>query len=1214
MRKLFRWASARIVAMLALMLPLAAMATAPTATAVWRSNLGQSYTIGGHTYTITPGTDNTVNLDGNLVIGGTTSGGVIALPSGVNKVSVLIKYKNLVGAPSGTPYTALATVKESGNYEPGLYADTDTYPAGLTLVGNFGTSNVYALSPTEPELVAGEGYFMFAYSAPEGTAGYTGSAVSSLTGGRNGNLHWSNNTINSVSIGGGHTTTVGIPWSGLEIEEVALFVGSYLSASDVAEYVFPTVTVDSAVTTMSALNTKVADLGNEFLYFSDAATVTLDEEPSAATTAYLQSANWNGTVLIKDEDKNNINPTLYGNKNSTLKLSGVKGFFYHARNDVNRQYLNTVTPAIELEDSDTEGREYGFYQANGYSFPGASNQFLVNTPELKGSGTLKCDSSGAGSTIKTLLIVDKWDAFTGKLNLSASAVWFGTGLPALDGTDDGLIVTGGVRLGSTIPANYSTWTVSGGYAGTVVQTTAATADEVSFFTASAWKGTCKLNWNATGKLDIVNYGNGNSVIEIPSTFSALPTQNGGTQAANVAAEVKVVGNWTVSDGWTDKTTTFAKLSGAGTLTVNGGSGGVGAAIPYTITRLEGFTGTLAGARGQFTIGTIVAADEPTPGAKLVSCTTSNEPVLDNTEVYYNNAKVDDIELEFKAGDGIYVADPTYVAYTVTVVRDYDDPSDPQSTYTETFTTNYFETINAAIATTPSPDKIYLIDSSIEAPAGWQKSLEDETYVLTPIPPVAYVDGMGSSNGYTDLSEALAAALASGTHSLYIVSSQTLETLTVPDGCTLTLSVPSALGGALDVSNIVVEAGASLQMATAVEAEYDVSGTLALNSGDFTGSSVDLAAVGATCTVRSGVTAPAIATSVADYEVKNDNGTYGIRLDKGWMYEDVNFQNYTGGWSNAVEYVGGKVVIEEANSFTNATPSAAGSTVTITMTLSFDGTNEEEVDLDAKAAVRLGTNGCFQVYTAVDGESPTKTWVDVTASGVTPEADQDYTFEFVLDCTDKTYTVALVDGNTKTPLQGENDQTEFDFANKYALGAADTIQQIDFIGAGTVTSIAGSYAEAQPPADEFNADETIGSVTLSAAQATWLNGQDNYAALSTKLATMTQKALDVAYLLNLDVTSEQYDGTYSFTVTKVEFGEDAMHNETVEVTVSLTRSGAFDGGINGTLKLQGCTVLGAGFTDLDEVAIVDADFSDGVTTKCTFLKGADPAEFYQAVIE
>ena len=73
MRKLFNWAAARLVAAFALALPLAAMA-APNATAVWRSNLGQSYTIGGDVYALKiygAGTDSAagiLNLDGTVTV------------------------------------------------------------------------------------------------------------------------------------------------------------------------------------------------------------------------------------------------------------------------------------------------------------------------------------------------------------------------------------------------------------------------------------------------------------------------------------------------------------------------------------------------------------------------------------------------------------------------------------------------------------------------------------------------------------------------------------------------------------------------------------------------------------------------------------------------------------------------------------------------------------------------------------------------------------------------------------------------------------------------------------------------------------------------------------------------------------------------------------------------------------------------------------------
>ena len=585
-----------------------------------------------------------------------------------------------------------------------------------------------------------------------------GTSIDALAGGQDTQGHWTDRTLKKLMIGG---DVSGKAWNGagFKIEEVALFVGSYLTAADVADYVFPTVTADAAITTMSALNAKVAALDNEFLYFSSAASVMLDEEPSDATKAFLRGASWNGTVSIKDQNVVNLDPTAYGNANSTLKLSGVSGHFGASK------YLNTATPAIELEDSETTDREYGFFASNGYSFYSQGVYYFVHTPELKGTGTYKANATGS----QALLVVDKWDNFTGKLDLAGKAVWFGTGAPAQNQETFALVKSGTVRLGSTIPANYATWNVPNGYEGTVRQTTAANSTETAFLTAAAWKGTCQIAFGHNGgPLDIVNYGNANSVIEIATALNAYPTQDGGSDGAEVAGEVKLSANWDINNGWTGEgyRTTFAKLSGSGTITVTGGSGGVGDPIPYTVTRLENFTGTIAGARGKFTFDTIVSSVEPTPGTKLVSVTTDNAPVLDDTTVLYNNV-AQDVELEFKAGDGIYVAEPDYVAYTVTKEWNYDDPQNPFPVDV----TNQFVSLEAALET--NPDKIYLIDSELEAPSGWVKSLEGETYVLTPIPPVAYVDGMSTANAYTNFSEALTVALASGTHSLYIVSSQTI---------------------------------------------------------------------------------------------------------------------------------------------------------------------------------------------------------------------------------------------------------------------------------------------------------------------------------------------------------------------------------------------------------------------------------------------------------
>ena len=624
---------------------------APTATAVWRSNLGQSYTIGGNTYGVTiPGNETkqagVLNADGTITVANEWTGfssPYIGLSSAnPTAVSMLVKFSGLSIPESDATGVCLAAMRDSSGNEVGAVVKASSTSLKAYYMGNTATTT------TEGDVTGGEnvmtqsGYMLFSYSTAGGVKIYVGSDIASLAGGAMGSYKYGSNTIERFSIGGDPAGKVYTP-SGMIIEEVALFVGSALTNTDVADYAFPTLDGETTALTMTELNTKIA--ADSKVFFTASPVVTLDVEPSDATKTYLQSTAWNGTVFIKDADKTDIVPTAYGNPNSTLKLSGVKGYF------AARQFNSSATPAIELEDSATEGRVYGLYLNNGYSFESQGAYYWTQTPELKGSGTLKADSSGAA----VLVVVDKWDNFTGKLELTNKAVYFGTGIPE---RAKNVVTAGTIKLNGTVPASIGTWTVGTAFTGSVLTlTTAANATTTAFLTDSTkWKGTCQLNWNHTSALDIVNYGNANSVVEIVSTFSAYPTKNGGSAAANLAAELKLSANWTVANGWDSMTTTFAKLSGTGNLIVNGASGG-STAIPYTITKIENFTGALGGARGQFTIGTIVASEEPVGGTKLVSLSNCTKtPVLNNTTVEYNGAAVEGITLEVKS-DGIYVAVP-----------------------------------------------------------------------------------------------------------------------------------------------------------------------------------------------------------------------------------------------------------------------------------------------------------------------------------------------------------------------------------------------------------------------------------------------------------------------------------------------------------------------------------------------------------------------------
>ncbi len=359
-----------------------------------------------------------------------------------------------------------------------------------------------------------------------------------------------------------------------------------------------------------------------------------------------------------------------------------------------------------------------------------------------------------------------------------------------------------------------------------------------------------------------------------------------------------------------------------------------------------------------------------------------------------------------------------------------------------------------------------------------------------------------------------------------------------------------------------------------------------------------------------------------YEILNNgDGTYTVRRNNGWMYAAPGYWDYTGTWTEGAALGDDKVTFSDGATYSNRTASA-GQLVTLEMTLSFDDVNDEDETVgDAKAAVKLATGG-FKVYTSEGPDGAvTSVWKSVTIDGLdlSPQVNEDYTFLFVLDLTNTTYTAALITSGgaaTNALVLTDGSVANIPFASR---GNVAPVQKIEFIGSGSVTSIEGSY-EDSAVVIEFVEGQVIGSVTLNAAQAAWLNNQNNYEQLCGKILELTVDAFNEAYLLNLDVTSRAYDGTNVLVSTGIAFGKDADDNDTVIVTVTLTRHGAIEvngteAPIIGTLKLMGGNALPASsFEELQSVEFTDKDFRDGDTTTCTFLKGDAPAKFCKPIIE
>lgn len=169
----------------------------------------------------------------------------------------------------------------------------------------------------------------------------------------------------------------------------------------------------------------------------------------------------------------------------------------------------------------------------------------------------------------------------------------------------------------------------------------------------------------------------------------------------------------------------------------------------------------------------------------------------------------------------------------------------------------------------------------------------------------------------------------------------------------------------------------------------------------------------------------------------------------WIDERAATQEATGTWSNDVAYVNGKAAISGENRFEPHVQSPARKRVTLKVKLNaknaidaYDGADYP----NAKAAVRIGRNKCFQVYTSADG---VRAWRDAT--GVTPVAGVEYDVMLELNFRTQTYTVSLkADGGVETSLV---------CAGSAAIPFASTGTQVKGVlldGQSDLDSIEGSY--------------------------------------------------------------------------------------------------------------------------------------------------------------
>ena len=320
----------------------------------------------------------------------------------------------------------------------------------------------------------------------------------------------------------------------------------------------------------------------------------------------------------------------------------------------------------------------------------------------------------------------------------------------------------------------------------------------------------------------------------------------------------------------------------------------------------------------------------------------------------------------------------------------------------------------------------------------------------------------------------------------------------------------------------------------------------------------------------------------------------------WIFENEDYKEATGLWSNAVEYVNHKVAIDERNEFTADNPSDARNVI-IETTATFNSAAEDHQDYDGvKAAVRIGTNSCFQVYTTNENG---KVWL--AATNFSASINMDYAVRLELDVTNKTYTVSVKDGGDYKRLVADG-KDSFSFA---CLDTVPFVQSVGYVGEGSVASIFGSYTnkvfgfcvnDVVPGSDASNAP-------LTAEQADWLNAfSSGHDAVASRIRALTVKQFSEAYLLNLDLMQ---NFGYGFNITGI---SAASSNVTVAVTLVRTNALA-TAGINGTLKLYGGETPSEITNYLDKAVFDDAKFAGGTEAQTTFQQDGTNT-FFKAMIK
>ncbi len=639
------------------------------------------------------------------------------------------------------------------------------------------------------------------------------------------------------------------------------------------------------------------------------------------------------------------------------------------------------------------------------------------------------------------------------------------------------------------------------------------------FTFGTWTGTVVLPELASIAGDTFsfnNYGIEGSTVRVNGIGGGWLK----SEEVNPTIDIPATKTITISDFSASFVNTFKALSGAGTFAVTyntaidttSGSWYSNYSAYFLIKNISNFTGSLTTA----TPGIVIGSAKPeyrTTGGKII-LTTSATIATGKTWTATDGIVLADAAATLTNTDG--ALDP---APTTTVANSYVKLTD--STYSvDAYNTVSFTVENATytrtdalgnaikdgdtITFTVTPDANYGV-SSVTATSG-EVTNDDGTYSYVVTSDATITIGIVRTHVQLTIpavEHATAAVTVGGEaatgSSPYTVPYQSNVTVTwtpasgykITAGASQTINSiaadttadsPTVEAKGATVSGVTFDYGKDFATATvAATVSGDATAyTLTVGGTDYAGT-VD----GTTVTFSDVVTGHSSAYDSVSYEITATDGTSSVVVSggsgaapvadvtAGWINENATTHGLAaagGAWTNAeaVSYSEGKAAISD-NRFAATTASTA-SRVVLEFNVCFSSTSEDDVSGEAQAAIKLGAvNDATTFMVLTTGN----TWTPVSNAELPIDASATYDVVLAIDYGTSTYKVD-VEGKSLTNSAGV---ASFSLATNKAA-----VQNIDFVGSGTLTSMKGDQLEGYMVVDKNGTRY----VSIAAAISAYLN--------------------------------------------------------------------------------------------------------------------------------